>query len=136
VTPVCRKFTGKAPVVAPTVKVVLPTVSFSDPDAIVAVRLILFGTLLAVWPRIVRVVVVVIVAVAVPFKKRAKPLPLVVDRVSVIGVALLDGETVAVMGADLPCGTTGVPENVTVGPTDPPPPLPKLCTGQFPAVQM
>ena len=115
------KFTGNAPVLTPTVKVVLPTVACCDSIVTVAVRLILFGVLLACDPIIVRLVVVVIVAVALPFKKRANPLPLVVARVRVILVVLLDGETVAVIVAVLPWGTTGVPENVTVGVTVPPP---------------
>ena len=97
------KLTGNAPpLVAPTVKVVLPIVVFCDPTVIVAVRLILFEILLTCAPRTVKAVVVVMVMLELPFKKTAEPLPLVVARVNVIVDVLLDGETVAVIVAVLP----------------------------------
>jgi len=65
----------------------------------------------------VRAVVAVIFWLVAPFKNVADPLPLVVERVNVIVVVLLDGETVAVIVAVLPIGTTGVPEKITVGVT-------------------
>ena len=41
------------------------------------------------------------------------------DSVSVMVIVLFEGDTVAVMAAVLPAGTTGVPEKVTVGVTVP-----------------
>jgi hypothetical protein len=128
VAPVCVKLTGSAPpLVTPTVNVVLPT----DCDPTVAVRLILLEALLAWVPTSVTDVVVVIVMVEVPFKKRAEPEPLVVARVNVIDVVLLVGETVAVTGAVLFRGTTGVPEKLTVGFTLPGELSAKVLVGQL-----
>jgi len=96
---VSLKFTGTAPLVTATVKDVLPTGMF---PAIVAVRLILLGVLLACTPKIVRAVSAVIFILLVPSKNVADPLPLVVERVSVILVVFVGGFTVAVMVAVLP----------------------------------
>ena len=72
------KFTGTAPLLAPTVKVVLPTGVCCDSAVTVAVSLMLLGVLLLCAPaRSVRVVVVVIVVVELPFRKTIVPLPLV-----------------------------------------------------------
>lgn len=117
------KSTGTAPFVVATEKEVLPTVAFFDSTVAVAVRAILLGVLLACVPRMVSAVVVVIFWLVAPFRKVADPLPMVVERVRVIGVVLQGGITVAVIVAVLPIGTTGVPEKVTLGgPTHPVPP--------------
>ncbi len=118
-TRVCLKLTGTAPPVVATVKDVWPTVMVLESMLTVAVRLILLGVLLDCEPRMVSPVVVVMFMVVAPFKKRADPLPLVVESVNKIVVELFDGVTVAVIGAVLPCGTTGVSEKVTVGVTFP-----------------
>src|SRR5258708_3311358 len=103
---------------AVTVKIIEPTIT----DPTFASNSMLLDVLLAVMPTRVTEVVVVMVMVEYPFPKVAEPVPLVVDMVNVIGVAFVDGLTVAVVDTGFPTGTNGVLPKVTVGLTLAPPP--------------
>src|SRR5258708_35132549 len=102
---------------AVTVKIIEPTIT----DPTFASNSMLLDVLLAVMPTRVTEVVVVMVMVEYPFPKVAEPVPLGVDMGNVIGVAFVDGVTVAGVGNGLPTGTQGGLPKVTVGLTVRPP---------------
>lgn len=115
------KLTGIAPPVEATVNEVVAKV-LPSPLPTVAAICTLSGVLLGVTPVSDSVVVVVIVIVCALFDvNTASPDPAVVEIVNVIVMVLVDGVTVAIMGALPGMGTTGVPENETVGVTVPGP---------------